>query len=58
MLLLNEHEQHMNNAQLINSVLFVKLISQERNVKQTSFKGNKKMGSKWMSGLSGNVKTG
>ena len=39
-----EHEQHMNNLQLINSVLFVKLISQERNVKQTSFKENEKMG--------------
>lgn len=39
-----EHEQHMNNSQLINSVLFVKLISQERNVKQTSFKENEKMG--------------
>ena len=34
----------MNNSQLINSVLFVKLISQERNVKQTSFKENEKMG--------------
>ena len=39
-----EHEKHMNNSQLTNSVLFVKLISQERNVKQTSFKENKKMG--------------
>lgn len=39
-----EHEQHMNNSQLINSALFVKLISQERNVKQTSFKENEKMG--------------
>ena len=39
-----EHEKHMNNSQLINTVLFVKLISQERNAKQTSFKINKK---KW-----------
>ena len=53
-----EHEKHMNNSQLINTVLFVKLISQERNAKQTSFKINKKMGSKWMSALSGDVKTG
>ena len=39
-----EQEQHMNNLQLINSELFVKLISQERNAKQTSFNGNKKWG--------------
>ena len=39
-----EHEKHMNNSQLINSVLFVKLISQEWNAKQTSLKGSTKGG--------------